>query len=207
MAAEEAVQAIFKAAREGDVGEVVRLLDAQPDLMEANDPIYRWSLLYEASWEGRAEAARVLLARGADVNRANFRGGTPLYAAAVNGHEDVAIVLLRAGADIRLRGIPVLSTPLTAACFNNRVGVTRLLLRHMKGEGLDDRDEFGRTAFWWACHGTGAEVCRALLLSGADHTIADNDGVTPRQAAQQRWDKNPCMAVLEVGAFLPRRRL
>lgn len=38
MAAQEAVDAIFRAAREGDVGEVVRLLDAQPDLLEANHP-------------------------------------------------------------------------------------------------------------------------------------------------------------------------
>jgi cytohesin len=207
MAAQEAVQAIFRATRGGDVGEVVRLLDAQPDLMEENDPIREWSLLYEAARRGHAEVTRVLLARGADVNRGNRTGGTPLHAAAFRGHEEVAIVLLRATATIRLRGTVALWTPLTAACSSGHLGVTRLLLRHMSGEGLDDRGGGGYTPLWWASNCRHAEICRALLLAGADHTIADNDGRTPRQIAQQERYYNPCLAVFEVGAFLPRRRL
>lgn len=87
--AQEAVNAIFRAAMEGDVGELVRMLDAQPDLMEANGPINDWSLLYEAAQEGHADVARVLLARGADVHRGDCRGFTPIRAAAYNGHEEL----------------------------------------------------------------------------------------------------------------------
>jgi ankyrin repeat protein len=206
MAAQEAVKAILTATREGDVGEVVRLLDAQPDLMEANDPLYNRSLLYEPARKGHADVVRVLLARGADVNRGDSMGRTPLYMAAVEGHEDVAIVLLRAGADIRLMGKFRLWSPLTNACYEGHLGVTRLLLRHMRGEGLDDKAEAGKTALWWACDGGRAEVCRALLLAGADDTIEDDDGETPRQIAQQEQD-NPCTAVFEVGALTTSRRL
>jgi ankyrin repeat protein len=200
MAAQEAVDAIFRATREGDIGEVVRFLDTQPDLMEANGPNYQWSLLCEAAWEGHAEVGKVLLARGADVNRADSLGQTAIYAAASRGHEEVVTLLLRAGADIRLRGKFDLWSPLTAACYSGHLGVTRLLLRHMRGEGLDDKAEGGCTALWWAAYGRRAEICRALLLAGADHTIEDDDGRTPRQAAQQRQD-NPCLAVFEVGAL------
>jgi ankyrin repeat protein len=179
MAAQEAVNAIFRATREGDVGEVVRLLDAQPDLMEANDPIYGRLLLYEAAHSGRAEVARVLLARGADVHRGDSIGRTPISAAASRGHEEVVTLLLRAGADISTRGHPDVWTALAAACYYGHLGVTRLLLRHMRGEGLDDRDLNGTTALWWASCNGDAEICRALLLAGADHTIADNYGDTP----------------------------
>jgi ankyrin repeat protein len=199
--AQEPFDAVFRATREGDVGQVVRLLDAQPDLMEANDPIHEWSLLYGAAREGHTDVARVLLARGADVNRGDSLGRTPIYIAASNGHEEVVTVLLRAGGDIRTRESPAVWSPLTAACYCGHLGVTRLLLRHMRGEGLDEKDGNGSTALWWACFRGHAEVCRALLLAGADHTIADDDGDTPRQAAQLREEDNPCMAVLEVGAL------
>jgi ankyrin repeat protein len=168
--------------------------------MGANDPIYHWSLLYGAAREGHVDVARVLLARGADVNRGDFVGGTPIYVAAFNGHEEVATLLLRAGADIRTRESLAVWTPLTAACYSGDLGVTHLLLRHMRGEGLDERDEDGSTALWWACGLRHAEVCRALLLAGADDTIADDDGRTPRQIAQEEED-NPCTAVFEVGAL------
>jgi ankyrin repeat protein len=199
MAAQEAIQVVFRAMMEGDVGEVVRLLDAQPDLLEASDSTFERSLLFEAAWEGHAEVAKVLVARGADVNRGDFLGHTAIYAAAFSGHEEMVLLLLRAGADIRPR-VTSAGTPLKAACFSGHLGVTRLLLRHMMGEGLDDRGGDGKTALWWASCNMHAEVCRALLLAGADHTIADGSGRTPRQRAQQQRD-NPCTAMLEVGGL------
>jgi ankyrin repeat protein len=197
MAAQEAVDAIFRAARERNVGELVRLLDAQPDLIES---INGSSLLYEAARGGQANVVRVLLARGADVNRGDSIGRPPIYGAALCGMEDVVIVLLRAGANIRCREDPGRFTAFKVACYQNNLGVTRLLLRHMRGEGLDDRAEGGKTALWWACYHKYAEICRGLLLAGADHTLADRSGVTPRQAAQHGV-RNPCMAVFEVGAL------
>jgi ankyrin repeat protein len=198
--AQKAVQAIFRAMRAGDVGEVVRLLDAQPDLLEANEPVYKWPLLYEAARSGQAEVARVLLARGADINRGDPMGWAPIQAAAMYGHEEVVTLLLRAGADARLRGNSDLWTTLATACYNGHLGVTRLLLRHMRGEGLDERDSNGSTALWYASSNRRAEICRALLLAGADHTIADDNDLTPRQVAQEEED-NPCLAVFEVGAL------
>jgi ankyrin repeat protein len=169
--------------------------------MQAQGVPFKWSLLYGAAREGHTDVARVLLARGADVNRGDSIGRTPIHAAALNGYDEMAILLLRAGADIRLRENLNVWTALKAACHNGHLGVTQLLLRHMRGEGLDERDGNGYTALWWASNGRHAEICRALLLAGADHTIADNYGVTPRQIAQQGEDGNPCTTVFEVGGL------
>jgi ankyrin repeat protein len=112
----------------------------------------------------------------------------------------MAILLLRAGADIRLRENLNVWTALKAACHNGHLGVTQLLLRHMRGEGLDEKDLNDNTALWLASCNGHAEICRALLLAGADHTITDDDGRTPRQIAQQT-EGIPCTAVFEVGAL------
>ena len=52
---------------------------------------------------GHTEVARVLLARGADVNARGFFAATALHWAAINGHEETVRFLLAAGADPALR--------------------------------------------------------------------------------------------------------
>jgi len=52
---------------------------------------------------GHTELARVLLARGADVNARGFFAATALHWAAINGYEETVRFLLAAGADPALR--------------------------------------------------------------------------------------------------------
>ncbi len=52
-----------------------------------------------AAYHGHAEAVRALLARGADADRANDRGQTPLAGAVFKGEDDVIRALLDGGAD------------------------------------------------------------------------------------------------------------
>ena len=54
-----------------------------------------------ASHEGHVGAIKLLLKRGADVNKTDDEGTTSMFAAAVNAHSDAAHVLLKAGADAR----------------------------------------------------------------------------------------------------------
>jgi ankyrin repeat protein len=85
-----------------------------------------------ASQKGRLGVVRVLLERGADINKAHNHGETPLYVASRNGHLNVVRVLLAGGADINKadnRGV----TPLAIASSSGRVNVVKLLLR----EGAD----------------------------------------------------------------------
>ena len=63
------------------------------------------TLLMLAAYNGRASTVRLLAERGADVNRLNQRGQTPIAGAVFKGATDVVRVLLAAGAD------PLAGTP------------------------------------------------------------------------------------------------
>ena len=58
--------------------------------------------LHQASWKGRAETVRELLARGAPLNAQSDSGRTSLISACDNGHLAAATLLLDAGADLAL---------------------------------------------------------------------------------------------------------
>jgi ankyrin repeat protein len=58
------------------------------------------SALMFAARDGSIEAARVLLAAGAEVDFTDPDGSTPLLVALMNGHWDVAKVLIESGADV-----------------------------------------------------------------------------------------------------------
>jgi ankyrin repeat protein len=75
--------------------------------------------------------------------------------------------------------------------------IMKTLLKHMDGEGLDERDTMGRTAVYLAVnHGRPANI-RALLLAGADPTIADAYGRVPRAGVGLPcYDK--CVAAFSV---------
>ena len=81
--------------------------------------------LLAASRYGDHEAARLLLARGADVDRAiDDEGFTPLFVASGNGHERVARLLLDSGADVH-RAESSGYTPLHVASGGGHDGVAR----------------------------------------------------------------------------------
>jgi ankyrin repeat protein len=134
---------------------------------------------------GHVGVATLLLERGADVNTPNDRGNTALHLAAGFGHEEVVSILLGSGAGVFRRGAADW-TVLMCGSYSGSVAVVRLLLQAMGRRGLDARSESGYTALWYACFGGHVIILRALLLAGADHTIADNDRTTPQRFAQSR---------------------
>ena len=67
------------------------------DLLDANGA-GRTTPLHDAAWEGDAEAGRLLLEAGADVNAADMSRWTPLHLAVQRDHAELARLLLQAGA-------------------------------------------------------------------------------------------------------------
>jgi ankyrin repeat protein len=154
---------------------------------------------------------RWLLDEGAAVNKANEHGDTALILACWNAHLAVVRLLLERGAD------PTIAnregwTPLMIASWKPHLEVVRLLLCHPKGKVTPNhRDDTGGTGSWHACYWGHGMVARALLQSGADPTIANNDGITPMATATQPPDhggrisvegRRECVAALEVRLYL-----
>jgi ankyrin repeat protein len=93
---------VFAAAATGRV-------DALADALAIPDAVGSysydgWTPLHLAAFFGHFEAARRLLAAGADVRAVsrNSLANTPLHAATAGKHSDVALLLLEAGADERV---------------------------------------------------------------------------------------------------------
>jgi ankyrin repeat protein len=206
MAAEEAIETIHRAAREGNAMSVARMLDEDPGLLSS--VWNRDTLLTTAVWNDNLDVVRLLLERGAEIDKENEYGGTALNYAVRSGHEEMVSMLLNSGADISRRGC-WRQTVLMHASEYGHVVVVRLLLgskggRDLLGHVLDERTEGGRTALWCACLEGHADVVRALLLAGADHTIADNDDTTPLQIAEGE-EYYDCVAMIQVSTSLVSR--
>ena len=92
---------LFDAARAGDVGALAGMLDRDPELLQAREPPYDWTLLHAAAAAGHLAAVELLLTRGLDVNVREAGDNTyAMHWAAAAGHLDVVRRLADAGGDV-----------------------------------------------------------------------------------------------------------
>lgn len=123
--------------------------DILGELLDSGDEVAAWSAdgfspLHLAAFFGRVATVRLLLERGAPVDRPSRNGlqVTPLHSAAAGHHAGIGALLLGAGADpnAKQQGGFV---PLHAAAQNGDAALVRALLDH----GADRRavDDDGRT--------------------------------------------------------------
>ena len=107
--------------------------------------------LTEAAGFAGPDQVRALLRAGADPNRADPDGSTPLYRASVQDEVDNVRVLLAAGADPnRESGTGDEGLPLCAAACWGHTAVVRELLAAGAEENLREDHGRGRTAAEWA---------------------------------------------------------
>jgi ankyrin repeat protein len=98
-----AVPLILRLARKGEVGEVDRLLDGDPRMLNARHGPTLTTVLSEASYHGSVGLVARLLERGAAVDVRNAWGRTALMDAAQGGHCAVVGQLVEHGADRELK--------------------------------------------------------------------------------------------------------
>jgi len=117
---------IFDMARNGAAATLAAYLDAgvPATLTNTNGD----TLVMLASYYGHESAVAALVERGADVDRRNNRGQTPLAGAVFKNETTIMELLLRAGAD-PLAGSP---SALETARFFGKDGLARQLQRHVK---------------------------------------------------------------------------
>lgn len=121
-------KAILKAAKSGDVDQLIELLASEPALIDARDTDGS-TPLHCASWKGHVAVVQALLQAGADlhaVNQNDHWGDTPLHAAAHGNQKAVAEALIAAGADVsRLSAFG--RTPLQETEVHKATAVAKLL--------------------------------------------------------------------------------
>jgi uncharacterized protein len=117
---------IFDLARSGDAATLAVYLDAGVPANLTN--INGDTLVMLASYYGHKSAVAALIERGADVDRHNNRGQTPLAGAVFKNEMSIMELLLRADAD-PLAGAP---SALETARFFGKEEVARLLQQRIE---------------------------------------------------------------------------
>jgi uncharacterized protein len=131
--------ALEGAAWHGDEDAVAALLESGATVGLADERALQF-----ASVRGYAAIVRRLLDAGADPNRRDASGRSPLSLAALGGHLPVVEVLLAAGADTELRSDTGM-TALMQAAARGHVTIVALLVRH--GAKVAARRDDGSTAW------------------------------------------------------------
>ena len=120
--------AAMEAVDNGRYAEVKRILDTgfHPDTAVDD---YDQTLLHCSAFNGHHKICKLLLDRGAAVNKADDNGGTALHCAASCGHLNICQLLIDRGATVD-KATNYGDTPLHFAAEDNHTDVVTLLLQY-----------------------------------------------------------------------------
>jgi quinoprotein dehydrogenase-associated probable ABC transporter substrate-binding protein len=125
-----------------------------------------------------------LVGKGADVNKPNEQGDTPLNIAALQRNPDLVNFLLDHHADVKARGSDGM-TPLLKAVMQDDTGTLKALVAH--GADLESRTSDGATPLAFAIAQNNLKAALALIDAGAPvNTKSTKLGLTPLMVASGR---------------------
>ena len=124
---------------------------------------------------GHWGVGQFLVEQGADKDRINSIGKSPLYHAVIRNYLEMAQFLVEKGADLDKTDNQG-NTPLLYAASWGQLEVVQLLFE--QGADMDKADKEGNTPLYHAVRGGLLEVVQYLLEQGADRDKANNNGDT-----------------------------
>ena len=149
--------------------------------------------LRNAALDGRIEAVRASLEKGAKVDSQDADGRTALMVAVFNGHTEIARLLMDRGIKVNaLDGVG--RTAMMYAAAGPFAQTVQLLID--RGADLDIRDkEEGFTALMFAAAEGQTEVIQVLISHGANIKITDKDGDTALDFAKKNGHQKAVQAL------------
>ena len=180
---------LLAAAQRGDATAAALAVRAGANL-ETRDPRGRTPLLLAVT-EDRLAVARLLVHLGANPDALDDQHDTPWLVTGVTGSVDMLEVLLPAGPDLKIRN-RFGGTSLIPASERGHVAYVRRVVR--TDIEINHVNNLGWTALLEAVIlGDGSrryqQIVSTLLDAGADPKIADRQGVTALQHAEQRGQR------------------
>jgi uncharacterized protein len=154
----------------GDIARLREWLDAGLDPDYAADRIGTGLMI--AAWRGDIPMMQLLVARGADVNKANALGERALMHAAWRGHAAAVDWLLAKGAHVN--SDPMHWSALHYAVFAGHAKVAALLLE--RGADINARSTNGSSVLMMAVYEGHEKLVRQLLARGADPGVKNDRG-------------------------------
>lgn len=126
----------------------------------------------------QVEIAKLLLAKGVDINGRVRDFGSVLHYAAMMGNSKAIEDLLALGANINLPGNGG-QTPLLTAIKSNDQSLETVRLLVENGADVNRGDVSGWTPLHEACSKGDLELVKYLVSKGADKSLRNKDGATP----------------------------
>lgn len=153
-------RSIYEAVITGDLAMTEGFLASEPSLLNRHSPD-GFTPLGFAAYFGREEVARLLVARGADVNLASSNGFNvaPLHSAVAAGNVAITELLLQGGAHVDARQQQDV-TPLHSAAHNKNLVLVSMLLAAGADKNLVSQD--GKSAWHYAQEAGSREVMDLL---------------------------------------------
>ena len=181
---QEIQKELVQASREGNRKKVELILSrfmVDIDCVDVDGDLHETSLI-AASYHGHKALVNLLLDKGANPNKADNEGYTPLHSGALWGHNDIVQLLLDRLADPNI-GNNYGCTPLHLAASKGWKDVVKALI----DRGADLTIAYhGNTALHMAAMNDRKEVILLLLGRGAAPNNQNNEGRTPLWLASQR---------------------
>lgn len=218
---------LIEAARRGQVETVREIAAADPGQLDARDAS-GMSALHHAAASGRTEAAKALIALGANRFAVDGKGRSAIAHAVLSGRPETLAALLEAGVNGNIadsRGVAPLELAVdTGHCdmvpilLRAHAGVARRragalvhraaelcdaeVLRQLEGHGyaMITLDQQGFTALWHAAKSGNLSAQQYLAGLGDDPNRVGKNGQTPFLAALLGNHAQNALAFLEAGA-------
>jgi ankyrin repeat protein len=194
--ARSSVDLLVQACKRGDLATVQRCI-AEEVNCDARGKFGQRPLHYACRDGENPEIVALLVRHGADCERKDEGGYTPLMVACHKGKASLVKVLLESGANADTTN-HLGMTPLMVAAQLAREDIMELLFA--QAAKLEAKCDQGRTALTYSVASRDIKVATFLLYKGAAVESRDDHGLTPLMHAARSGELRPVKLLLSWGA-------